>query len=183
MRIYTFGAAGSGTTTQGNDFAASLGLPFFDADAYFWEQSAVPFSIRREPSLRNNMLEQDIHGLESYVIGGGSLPNWDEKWFHCFDLAIFLYIPAEIRIKRLEHRELHRYGEIIFEDPQRIQQYWQFLDWCAGYDDNSAIGRTLAVHQQWIEKFKCPVLQIMEDLSTEHRTKLILSKISQLKYR
>jgi adenylate kinase family enzyme len=180
MRIYIFGAAGSGTTTQGTDLAERLNLPYLDSDLYFWENTEVPFTKRRDPALRNYTLREKIASLNGYVIGGGSLPKWDESWFQAFDLVIFLYIPSALRIQRLKQRELERYGSVIFEDDERNRLYTEFIAWCSGYDDNTASGRTLRVHEEWIEKFACPVIQMQENLSTREITKNIIEAIGRL---
>ncbi|MEO6520518.1 MAG: adenylate kinase [Mucilaginibacter sp.] len=177
MKIYIFGAAGSGTTTQGLHLAMNLNIPYFDSDNYFWEDTPVPFTIRRDPQHRNTMVKSDTNKLDSYVIGGGSLPNWNNFWLSAFDLVVFLYIPAEIRIKRLKERELERYGNEIFSNQARNLQYNEFIAWCTGYDNDTASGRTLSVHRHWIQKFNCPVLQILEDLPIQTKTDLILQQI------
>lgn len=179
MKIYIFGAAGSGTTTQGTNLAERLNLPYLDSDMYFWEDTHVPFTERRDPVQRNNMLKTDIEKLSGYVIGGGSLPKWDGAWLHTFDLVVFLYVPPAIRLERLKQRELEHYGAVIFDNDERNRQYEEFIAWCSGYDDNTASGRTLNVHKEWIEKFTCPVLQILQDSSVRDRTEIICKAIHQ----
>ena len=180
MKICLFGAAGSGTTTQGTDLASKLNIPYFDSDNYFWEETDIPFTKRRDPTARNSMLYADTKNLSSYIIGGGSLPKWDESWLAAFDLVVFLYIPHKIRMDRLRNRELDRYGDVIFNHQERNRQYNEFIQWCSGYDDDTASGRTLSVHKQWIEQFNCPVLQILQDLDVQVITQMILKLIKQL---
>jgi len=180
MKVYIFGAAGSGTTTQGIDLANKLDIPFFDSDLYFWEDTEIPFMIRRKPELRNEMLETAVHHLESYVIGGGSLPNWDHGWLQTFDFAVFLYIPQKLRLERLQQREYQRFGELLFSDAERNRQYIEFMAWCQGYDDDTARGRTLGVHKKWIHEFSCPVLQLITDLPVSQKTGIIIRHLESI---
>ncbi len=54
MKIHIFGASGSGVTTTGNALAEKLNYQYLDSDAYFWESSAVPFTVKRNPEERNS---------------------------------------------------------------------------------------------------------------------------------
>ncbi|MEJ7664585.1 MAG: hypothetical protein WKG07_36235 [Hymenobacter sp.] len=47
MKLYVFGASGAGVSTLGAALAAILGATYFDGDAYFWEVSDPPFTVRR----------------------------------------------------------------------------------------------------------------------------------------
>jgi adenylate kinase family enzyme len=179
MKIHIFGASGAGSTTQGRDLSTVLHIPYFDTDNYFWEVSDPPFTIKRSLEKRNEMLWADLAKQESWIIGG-SLVNWGEAWNTAFDLAVFMYIPPAVRLERLRKRELERYGDIIYTDPERNRQYNEFMDWAADYDTNTT-RRSLVTHKQWIGKLTCPVLIIEEDLSVEEKRKLIVQKIHAIK--
>lgn len=168
MKILIFGASGVGSTTQGKDLSAVLNIPYFDTDDYFWE---TPFTIKRLPERRNNMLKADIDKHESFIIGG-SLVSWGDEWTTIFDYAVFLYLPPEIRLERLRKREFERYGGVIYTDPERKKEYEEFMDWAASYDTDTP-RRSLAVHEAWMKKLTCPILTIKEDLSVESRRERI----------
>jgi len=176
MKIHIFGASGSGVTTLGLALAEKLEIPYFDSDLYFWEPTEPPFTIRREPQLRNQQITDDIKKHADWILGG-SVINWGDDWMPAFDLVVFLLIPNTIRIERLKKRELERYGNIIFTDPDRHRQYNEFIEWAAGYDDNTARGRTLQAHEQWIQRLTCPVLEIREDNSVEDCIQLIMERL------
>ncbi len=174
MKLHILGASCSGVTTLGNALAHHFNIPYFDSDEYFWEKTEPPFISRRNPALRNQMIVNDIIKHDSWIIGG-SLLKWDLE--PIFDLIVFLYIPHEIRMERLRKRELERYGDIIFTDPIRNQQYNDFLNWARGYDDNTTQGRTLAAHESWLAEQTCQVLEIRGDYSVEERVRLVLKGI------
>ncbi len=172
------GASCSGVTTLGNALAGHLSIPYFDTDAYFWEKTNPPFTTKRNPELRNRMLKADVEKHDSCIIGG-SLLKWNLEIE--FDLIVFLYIPHEVRMERLKKRELERYGDIIFTDPARNQQYLDFMEWARGYDDNTTQGRTLAAHENWLSQQSCPVLEIRGNYSVEERVKLVLQTLTSQK--
>lgn len=43
----------------------------------------------------------------------GSLYGWGDIFIPYFDLAVFLWIPIELRLERLKNREKSRYGDLI----------------------------------------------------------------------
>lgn len=179
MKILLFGASGAGSTTQGHDLSAILHIPYFDSDDYFWEISDPPFTVRRDPLKRNELLKNDLSKQPDWILGG-SMVNWGEEWLSIFDLAVFLYIPPAVRLERIGKRELERYGTVILTDPERIRLYNKFISWCEGYDENTAKGRTLAAHQDWTRKIHCPVLTVNGDFTVQERRKIILDQIAAI---
>ncbi|WP_337042491.1 adenylate kinase [Emticicia sp. 17c] len=178
MKLHIMGASCSGVTTLGMALAKQLGIIYLDSDDYFWEKTEPPFTTRRNPALRNKMIGIDANKYDNCIIGG-SLLKWDLDIN--FDLIVFLYIPHEIRMERLKKRELERYGDIIFTDPDRNEQYINFLNWAKGYDDNTTQGRTLAAHEKWLSEQTCPVLEIRGDYTVEERVKQILERVTSQK--
>ncbi|MBW1655302.1 shikimate kinase [Flavobacterium quisquiliarum] len=180
MKIHIFGASGSGVTTTGKEIAQKLNLDYFDSDDYFWKNTEVPFTQRNSPEERNSKIKSDLNSSKNWVLGG-SIFQWGEAIFPSFDLVIFLWIPADIRIERLKARELERYGDIIFTDPQRIKQFEDFLIWSADYDLNTGIAnRTRQSHEEWLLSLDFPILRIIGDTTIEERIEIILQKISSL---
>jgi len=172
MRIHIFGASGSGVTTLGKQLSQQLRYPYFDNDEFFWEPSDPPFTIRRDPQLRIQMLRDNIDDLDDYIVGG-SMVSWGHEWLSAFDLAVFLYIPPDIRLERLKAREHGRYGDIIYIDPERHRQYLEFLAWAESYDDPASTRRSIGVHNKWMLGLTCKVIRIEGDISVEERVRLV----------
>jgi adenylate kinase family enzyme len=179
MKIHLFGASGSGVSTLGKQLEQTLEVPFLDTDTYFWEESAIPFTVRRDPPLRNAMLKADVARQSRWIIGG-SLVSWGDEWLSAFDLAVFLWIPNELRMQRLKAREYERYGDVIFTDARRHEKYNAFMEWAAGYEDASFQGRSLHIHEAWMAKLTCPVLELRGDMTVAEREKKVVEKIRLL---
>lgn len=176
MKIHIMGASCAGSTTLGNALAAQTGFPYFDTDFYFWEPSEQPFTLKRDRDVRIQMLHNAVAAHPNHIVGG-SLVSWGDEWLSAFDLVVFLYVPPEVRIQRLKNREFERYGDVIYTDSKRIEAYQKFLEWAEAYDTNAPTGRTLHVHEAWISKVTCPVLQIRGDTTVAQRIDLILNKM------
>lgn len=173
MKLHIFGASGVGVTTLGHALSEAFGIPYFDSDDYFWTPSDPPFTVRRPPAERDAALAADLARHPSWIVGG-SIVGWGEHWLTAFDGVVFLWLPLAVRLARLQQRELERYGDVIFANPDRAAQTRAFLNWAAGYDDGSSGGsRTLANHTEWLSRFTCPVLELRGDLTVAQRLQSI----------
>ncbi|MCF6402489.1 hypothetical protein L3C95_06370 [Chitinophaga filiformis] len=178
MKIHIVGASCSGVTSLGEYLSATLNVPYFDTDEFYWEKSDPPFTIRRDPAVRNNMILQEFSQHNGWILGG-SVIKWELD--AAFDLIVFLWLPQDIRIERLKARELEKYGDIIYTDAERNKQFNEFIAWASGYDDNTARGRTLQAHQQWLAASPYPVLELKGDLSIQERAVKVMEKLSAIK--
>ncbi|GAB3911128.1 AAA family ATPase [Larkinella knui] len=176
MKIHIMGASGSGTTTLGHHVAEKLNVPYWDSDDFFWVKTEPPYQIRRNSDERNTLCKAALDSHTDSILGG-SVGHWGDGWENRFDLVVFLWVPPAIRIERLRKREFERFGDVIFTDPDRRKSYEEFIDWAAGYDSDTARGRTLSFHRQWLQNVSCPVLKIEGDTTIAERMALILDVI------
>ncbi|GGY58216.1 adenylate kinase [Bacterioplanes sanyensis] len=169
MRILITGAAGSGTTTLGKAFACEYGWNFLDADDFYWLPTSPPFQQRRDHSERLTMMMDSINSSENVVISG-SVMNWGRELEDGFDLIVFLYLDAIIRVERLKKREQQRHGRAADA---------AFLQWASEYDSGPSEGRSLAKHQQWLSERRCPIIKMEGDLSVAERLQTLTSAVFQ----
>ena len=118
MKIHLFGASASGVTTLGHALAKKLNIPYFDSDQYFWLPTAPSFTSKRNPEERNQLIKKALTDIDHWIFGGSSV-SWGNNVFPEFDLIVFLWIPPDVRLKRLKKREFERYGSAIYNDPDR----------------------------------------------------------------
>ncbi|MBV8255587.1 MAG: hypothetical protein JO154_23535 [Chitinophaga sp.] len=175
MKLYIFGASGSGVTTLGQALGLYLDIPYFDSDNYFWEATVPPFTVKRDPTIRNSMISRELKAVPEWIFGGSAL-NWGADVFPPFDLVVFLWIPAEIRMQRIKEREHARYGDALVNDAAMQAKHADFLAWAADYDHNTGIAnRTLQVHEAWLQQMTVPVLALRGDMSLEERMEQIMA--------
>jgi len=177
MKIHLFGASASGVTTLGYALAEKLNVSYFDSDQYFWLPTDPPFTCKRNPEERNRLIKTALTATENWIFGGSSV-NWSENVFPKFDLIVFLWLPPEIRLKRLKEREFERYGSEIYENPDRNKAYQEFMEWASQYDidpkESGFTGRSLKVHEDWIKSLNREVLEIRGDFSVAERIQKIM---------
>ena len=91
----------------------------------------------------------------------GSLDDWGSPVTALFDLVAFLYVPTDIRLRRLRDRETRRYGHAAASPGGwRHQETEEFIEWASHYNDGTREGRKLSRHQAWLETLRCPVLRL-----------------------
>lgn len=159
-RIHIFGASGSGTTTLGRALATHLCIHHFDTDDYFWVKTAIPYTVKTDIAKRRERLESDLLKNHEWVLSG-SLTTWGDFAIPLFTLAVFLWIPSDIRIKRLREQETNRYGtDAISSGGWFYQNHREFIEWASGYDFGGLDTRSRVLHEQWMSSLPCRLLRI-----------------------
>lgn len=166
MKIHIFGASGSGTTTLGAALAETLGVAHFDSDNYYWKKTDPPFVEKKSIPERQHLMLSDMKAHESWVLSG-SMDSWSEPFVPLFDLAVFIRLPTEIRMKRIRTREDLRHGDRILPGGDMHQAHLDFLKWAEQYDQGIQSGRSLQRHEDWIATLPCNVLRIEQEVSLE----------------
>jgi len=167
MLIHITGASGSGTSTLAGALSERLNFVHLDADDFYWLPTSPPFSKKREPSVRANLLNTALRTHPNVVLAG-SIVGWGHEIEDAFDLIVFLYLDASVRVERLRQREIRRFGLV---NPE-------FLEWAARYDTGSKEGRSLAKHRDWLLARTCPVLELSGDITVEERVTSVLNHLA-----
>ena len=176
-RIHIFGASGSSTTTLGRALAEHLRCPHFDTDTYFWMPTEPPFTQHRERPLRERLLMEDLTAYHGWVLSG-SLCGWGDIAMSLFTLVVFLWIPRDLRMGRLYHRERERYGERMMPGGDMYEQSQAFLQWAAAYDGGDVTMRSRALHEQWLRTLPCPIVRIEGDNTTQEKINMLMTTMA-----
>jgi adenylate kinase family enzyme len=177
-RIHILGASGSGTTTLGHVLAERLNYTHFDTDNYLWLPTDPPTIEKRELTLRQKLLMDDLTTHQSWVLSG-SLCGWGDITIPLFELVIYLWVPCEIRLERLHHREYERYGQRIMPGCDMYEQSQAFLDWAASYDEGGLDMRSRQLHEQWLGMLPCPIICIEGEYTIEEQIDVLMTEIRQ----
>lgn len=173
--IHITGASGSGVSTLGAALAERLGAPQFDVDDFFWMPTDPPFTDKRPIVERLALLEERLVG-DRWVLSG-SLVGWGDQLTRRFDLVVFLYTPADIRMARLRAREIARYGAAIEPGGIMHENSRAFLEWAARYDEPHFAGRSLAVHERWLAAQSAPVLRLDGTSPTAEQVEAVIPRL------
>ena len=159
QKIHIFGASGSGTSTIAKAVCERLNYKHFDTDNYFWYKTEVPFTEIRPLEDRLSWMTQDLSGNDKWILSG-SLAGWGDPLLPLFELVVFVYVPPNERIERLKAREFERYGNEILPGGIRHESSKEFVEWAAGYDSGTLVGRNLQKHEEWMSRLDCPLIRV-----------------------
>ncbi|MDE1549507.1 AAA family ATPase [Jeotgalibaca caeni] len=174
-RIHILGAAGSGTSTLGAALANVLPHQHIDTDDYFW---ITKFTEQRPVQERKSLLLHDLNRYESWILSG-AVCGWGDSFKTSFDMVIFLYLPAKVRLERLQQREIKRYGSEALLGGSHYEQSQTFLEWASRYDTAGTEIRSKVLHEQWMADLSCPVIRIEGDYTTEERMAVVLDYLRE----
>ena len=165
-RIHVVGASGSGTTTLGRALATALALPHFDADDFFWRPTEPPFREKRPGEERLRLMREMFLPRAGWALSGSAI-DW-VGLEDAFDLVVFLYAPAAVRLARLKSREAMLFGaRAVAPKGSHHAETRAFLDWAAQYDEGPPEGRSRAMHEAQLAGLACPVLRLSSERSLE----------------
>jgi len=174
-KIHIFGASGSGTTTIAKIISEKLGYKHFDTDNYYWYPTDIPFTKDRPIEKRLQLMSSDLAAADKWVLSG-SLDGWGNPLIPLFELAVFVYVPQDIRIERLKKREIERYGSDVLPGGSRYKSTKAFIEWAAGYDLGLLTGRNLPRHKKWLEGLDCKIVKL-ENHSLDESVAIVMGAI------
>ena len=173
-RVHIFGAAGCGSSTLGWALARRLGCQHLDSDDLYWLPTTPPFQRKRTTPERLRLLLEAMKSSCQWVLSG-SVAGWGDALIPNFDLVVFLYVPTDIRLARLRHRERARFGAALDPDGAMYGQHQAFLRWAAGYDLGLSGGRTLWADATWLGYLPCPTMCLIGECGTAEQIDRVLS--------
>jgi adenylate kinase family enzyme len=178
-RIHILGPSGSGSTTLGENLAHVLGIKPLDADDFFWKKTPVPFSEKRPIEERLEKINQEIEGVEEWIISG-SLCGWGDSLITHFTSVFFLWVPWEIREQRLHKRGELRHGkEALATGGVMHDIHTAFIDWAGKYDSAGLEQRSRLAHEKWMEKLPSRI-QVMKIEGVYDRGILVNKVLSEI---
>jgi adenylate kinase family enzyme len=157
LGIIIFGASGSGTTTIGRELARLLGCKHSDIDDYFWENTLLPFTVKRPLEERIKKLKADL--TENFVLSGSML-GWSETFESLFTTAVYVTTPTDIRIERFTRREFERFGKGILPDGDMHDNHHEFIEWAKTYDYGGEEQRSKLTHEAWANTLSCAIISV-----------------------
>lgn len=169
------GAPGAGVSTLGKALAKRLGHAHFDTDDVYWfTDDELPYRRKRNPDHRRQLLTEHLGTSESWTLSG-SLCGWGDVFIPQFELVVWLWLPADLRIPRIEQRERLRYGNERLEPGGDLHVVFEkFKQWAATCDDEGGGLRSKQNELDWLAQLTYPVIKIEENLSTEEMVEQLM---------
>lgn len=183
-KIHIMGAPGAGTSSLGKALAERLGYAHFDVDDVYWfTEDELPYRRKRNPDHRRKLLTERLAFTENWVLSG-SLCGWGDVFIPQFELVAWLWLPASVRIPRIEQRERQRYGDARLEVGGDLNIVFEkFKAWAAACDAPDGGLRSYQNELEWLSQLPCPVLKFETENTIPALLEAILSAHPSLSLR
>ena len=145
--IAIMGLNGCGKSTLAHAIAKRLDFYEMDVEDYYFPEQKnsrqavleqqydvkceykgeLPYSMPCSAKEVQEMIRSDIEKHQQFVISGVTM-NWDEDILSVIDVAFILEVPAQERVKRVQHREEVRFGSRVMSGGDMYEQQKAFRD-------------------------------------------------------
>lgn len=170
--IIVFGANGCGKTTLGCELSRKLNIKHLDVEDYYFEESEIPYSKPRSKDTVIELMLVDIEKCDSFVLSAVT-GDYGDKISSMYKLGVFLSVPVDIRLERVERRSLEQYGERVLVGGDMYEQEQEFLEFVKT--------RNLSIIDEWVKTLACPILHLDGTKAISENIQLIIEKYNRTK--
>lgn len=185
MKVYIFGASGSGTSTLGRELGRR-GFRWLDTDDFFWMPTDPMYTTKRPIPDRIALITSALGEQEDAVLSG-SVGSKKEPWgaplLGLFDLAVFIYTPPDVRIQRLRDREYREFGDRIRPGGDMYENHTEFVEWAKKYDtatEEYSIRSRVTDEAVIRDYLKCPVLRLDGTANAAENAELVIKTLETM---
>lgn len=172
--IVICGGNGSGKTTLGRELSGVLNYKHMDIEDYYFLNAPIPYSKSRTREEVCELMLKDIKKYKNFII---SAVNGDmsEEINSKYDLAVFLDVPLDIRLKRVKQRAYNKFGGRVLEGGDMYEQEQRFFNAVA----NAYEEKTERV-KEWLKTLSYPVIYIDGTMDIAENVKSIINLIRNI---
>jgi adenylate kinase family enzyme len=170
--IVVFGANGCGKTTLGCELSRKLNIKHLDVEDYYFEESEIPYSKPRSKDTVIELMLADIEKCDSFVLSAVT-GDYGDKISSMYKLGVFLTVPSDTRLERVERRSLGQYGERVLVGGDMYEQEQEFLKFVKI--------RNLSTIDEWVKTLVCPILHLDGTNPISKNIQLVIEKYNRIK--
>lgn len=162
--IIVFGLNGSGKSTLGRELANALDYKYMDIEDYFFIESDIPYTKQRSREEYLSLMLSDIRKHDNFVLSAVK-GNFGTEISSLYKLGVFIDVPYDIRIKRVEQRAIDKFGDRVKVGGDMYESEKEFLEFVKS--------RNIESVEQWSETLSCPIIRVDGTRDILHNIKLI----------
>ena len=162
--IIVFGLNGSGKSTLGKELASLLSYKHMDIEDYFFMESDIPYSKQRTREECLGLLLKDTREHGKFVLSAVK-GDFGEEISSLYKLGVFIDVPYDIRIKRVEQRTIDKFGDRIKKGGDMYESEKKFLEFVKS--------RNIASVENWSATLNCPIIYVDGTKDIFYNAKLI----------
>ena len=171
--IVIFGANGCGKTTLGRELAHKLNIKHLDVEDYYFEESEIPYAKPRSKDTVIELMLVDIENCNSFVLSAVT-GDYGNKISSMYKLGVFLSVPIDIRLERIERRSLEQYGKRILVGGDMYEQEQGFLEFVRT--------RNISVIDEWEKTLTFPILHLDGTKAISENIRLIIERYNHINW-
>ncbi|MCT4662019.1 MAG: AAA family ATPase [Tissierellales bacterium] len=151
MGIIVFGLNGSGKSTLGKALARLLGYKHMDVEDYAFTESDIPYKNQLTREEYVSLMLKDIKKYDEFVLSAVK-GNFGEEISSLYELGVFIDVPYDIRVKRVEQRSIAKFGDRVKKGGDMYESEKRFFEFVKSRDIVSV--------KHWSESLNCPIIEV-----------------------
>lgn len=162
--IVICGLNGCGKSTLTRILARQLGYLRMDVEDYYFRDAAIPYTSSRAKEEVRALMLADIRRCPRFVLASVR-PDWGKEINDAYALAVVLSASKETRMRRIEDREIDKFGSRVLPGGDMYAQQQRFRATVAD--------RTEDMVEEGLPRLSCPILRLNAENSVQDNIKAI----------
>ena len=129
--IVICGLNGCGKSTLTRILARQLGYLRMDVEDYYFRDAAIPYTSSRAKEEVRALMLADIRRCPRFVLASVR-PDWGKEINDAYALAVVLSASKETRMRRIEDREIDKFGSRVLPGGDMYEGQQRFHAMAAG---------------------------------------------------
>lgn len=169
--IIICGLNGTGKSTLGKALAEKLHFYFLDNEDLYFPKTAPDYiyALSRTREEVEKLLSNEINAHKNFVFASVK-GDYGEVVYSCFQYAVLIDVPKEIRIQRVKNRSFQKFGKRILSGGDLYEQEEHFFDFVKSRAETTV--------EEWVQCLNCPIIRIDGTKPIEENVNLIIEQIS-----
>lgn len=162
--IIVFGLNGSGKSTLGKELASVLKYKHMDIEDYFFIESDIPYTKQRTTQEYLRLMLEDIKKHDKFVLSAVK-GDFGADISSLYKLGVFIDVPYDIRIKRVEQRSIDKFGDRVKVGGDMYESEKEFLEFVKS--------RNIENVEKWSDTLDCTIIRVDGTNDIRDNVKLI----------
>lgn len=168
--IVICGGNGSGKTTLGRELSGVLNYKHMDIEDYYFPDAPIPYSKSRTREEVCELMLKDIKKYNNFIISAVN-GDFGADINSRYELAVFLDVPLDIRLKRVKQRAYDKFGDRVLAGGDMYEQEQRFFK---AVEKNYE--KKTEWTKEWLKTLSCPVIHLDGTKPIEENIECLMKK-------
>lgn len=170
IKLIICGLNGAGKSTFGRALARATGFKFADIENYYFSPDDVTYTSPKNKSEVCKMLLDDLKANDNFILSAVK-GDYGEAVCDSFNLAVFLNVPKDIRMKRVRERSRIKFGNRILPGGDLYEKESSFFDTAEKRSDDDVLN--------WLKRHNIPTITLDGTKNISENINIMLSEIER----